>query len=221
MLDFVRNSSSTDASGLTLERGLLRSDAMKKSLLSGLCACLFAISASATVFTLTPSPSNLNNLDHNEFYTWGINWTVPQGQTITSATLTFNQIWDWQVESDTLFIHLLDTAPLGVSAWTDDQGGGDFFTSSLFNSLGIKQTKIGEWSDPHGGTASFAQNVSFVFNTAQLAALQGYVNTLGASGWGNFAFGLDPDCHYFNNGVSFIITTSSTTTSVPESGSAA
>jgi hypothetical protein len=194
---------------------------MKKSLLIGLCACLFAIRAGATVYTLTPNPSNLGNLDHTQFYTWGLNWSLPQGEKITGATLTFNQIWDWTVEPDTLFIHLLDTAPLGVYSWTDNQGGGDFFSSSLFNSLGIAHTKLGEFSDPYGGNPAKAQTVSFAFNTAQLTALQGYITSLGASGWGNFGFGLDPDCHYFNNGVTFQIVTTRTTNAVPEGGSAA
>ena len=193
---------------------------MKRCLLSGFCACLLALDAGATVYTLAPNPSNLNNLDHNLFYTWGLNWTVPAGETITGATLTFSQIWDWQVETDTLFLHLLDTAPLGVSSWTDNQGGGDFFTSTYFNSLGIKQTKIGQWSDPNGGTAAKAQNVSFVFDAAQLVALQGYINSAGVNGWANFAIGLDPDCHYYNSGVSFIMNTNRQPTAVPEGGSA-
>ncbi|MGZ5537736.1 MAG: hypothetical protein ACXWG0_04325, partial [Chthoniobacterales bacterium] len=133
---------------IDLERGLLRIAAMRKSLLSGFCACLFALQAGATVYTLAPTPSNLGNLDHNQFYTWGMNWSLPKGETITSATLSFSQIWDWTVESDVLFIHLLNTAPLGVYSWTDNQGGGDFFASSLFASYGIAQTKIGEYSDP-------------------------------------------------------------------------
>jgi hypothetical protein len=195
---------------------------MRKSLLAGLCACLLAVNAGATVYTLAPTPSNLNNLDHNQFYTWGINWAAPQGETITTATLTFSQIWDWQVEPDTLFIHLLDTAPLGVYSFTDNQGGGDFFASPYFNSFGIAQTKIGEWSDPNGGTATKAQNVSFAFNAAQLTALQGYLSSAGSSSdWARFGFGFDPDCHYYNTGISFIITTSRTTTAVPENGGTA
>ncbi len=192
---------------------------MKKCLLAGFCACLLAIDAEATVYTLAPSPANLNNLDHNLFYTWGLNWSAPAGETITGATLSFSQIWDWQVETDVLFLHLLDTAPLGVSTWTDNQGGGDFFASAYFNSLGIKQTKIGEWSDPNGGTSAKAQNVSFVFDAAQVTALQGYVNSAGINGWARFAIGLDPDCHYYNSGISFMITTSRPT-AVPEAGSA-
>ncbi len=199
---------------------MLKFSAMKRILATGLCAFLLALNARATVYTLTPNPSNLNNLDHNYFYTWGLNWSVPAGETITGATLSFSRIWDWTVETDHLFVHLLDTAPLGVSSWTDNQAGGDFFTSASFNSLGIKQTSIGTWSDPNGGTASKAQNVSFVFSAAQLTALQGYINSAGIDGWSRFAIGLDPDCHYYNSGISFILTTSKPT-AVPEGGSAA
>jgi hypothetical protein len=189
---------------------------MKKLFLAGLCASLFAIRAGASVYTLTPNPSDINDLDHDYYYTWGLNWTVPAGQTITGATLTFSQIWDWTVESDDILnIHLLDSAPLGVSSGWDNQSGGDYFATSQFSALGIAQIKLGSWTDPNGGTANTAQNISFVFNAAQLAALQNYISSPGANGSGRFGLGFDPDCHYFNNGVSFIITTS-----VPEGGSA-
>lgn len=193
---------------------------MKKSLLSCLCLALFSTGAYANTYSFLPTPSDLNDLDHNEFFTWGLNWSVPQGEVISGAQISFSQIWDWRVEPDSLFVHLLDTAPLGVNSWTDYEGGGDFFTSSLFNSLGIAQIKLGEWSDPFGGDPKKAQNVTFVFNAAQLTALQGYLNTAGSAGWGNFGFGFDPDCHYYNNGVSFQITTTTRrTTAVPEGGS--
>ena len=192
---------------------------MKKAVLSCICLALFAFRAEATLYSFTPTSGNLNNLDHNEFFSWGINWLVPAGQTITSATLSFSKIWDWQVEPDALFIHLLDTAPVGVTAWTDNEGGGDFFESPTFKSLNIASVKIGQWSDPNGGDPTKAQNVSFTFNTAQLTALQGYINSVGPSGWARFGLGFDPDCHYFNSGVTFTITTQGT--SVPEGGSTA
>ena len=47
---------------------------------------------------------------------------------------------------------------------------------------------------------------------AQLAALQSYI----AHG-GDIAFGLDPDCHFFNDGVKFTMTTMS----VPDGGTTA
>lgn len=33
---------------------------------------------------------------------------------------------------------------------------------------------------------------------------------------GNFGFGIDPDCHYYNNGVELKIVTSSTNQVIPE-----
>lgn len=192
---------------------------MKKAVISCLCSLVLAAQASASVYTFAPTPGNLGDLDHNLFFTWGLNWAVPSGEKIVSASLTFTKIWDWRVEPDTLFIHLLDTAPLGVNSWTDNEGGGDFFASSTFNSLGIAHTKVGEWSDPFGGDPSKAQNVTFAFNTAQLMALQGYITNATPSGWAMFGFGFDPDCHYYNNGLAFTVTT--TRISAPETGSTA
>jgi len=180
---------------------------------------VFALDAKATVYSLAPTPGNLGDLDHNSFLAWGLNWALPQGETITAATLSFTKIWDWKVEPDALYIHLLDTAPLGVNSWTDNEGGGDFFASSLFNSLGIAHVKLAEWSDPFGGNPAKAHNLSFAFNAGQLTALQGYLNSAGANGWARFGFGFDPDCHYYNSGVGFNITT--VRRSVPEGGSSA
>lgn len=191
--------------------------AMKKAVFFCICLATLALQAKANTYSFTPTPGNLGNLDHNYFYTWGLNLALPQGEKITSATLSFTKIWDWKVETDALFIHLLDTAPLGVNTWTDNEGGGDFFISPSFKSLGIAETKIGQWSDPYGGTASKAQNVTFTFSLAQLTALQGYISNATPSGWAQFAFGFDPDCHYYNSGVQFTITT--TKLSVPETGS--
>lgn len=190
---------------------------MKKAVLVCLCSLFLAAQARATVYTFAPTPGNLGNLDHNYFYTWGLNFAVPSGERIVSASLTFTKIWDWTVEPDTLFVHLLDTAPLGVNTWTDNEGGGDFFASSTFNSTGIAHTKLGQWSDPYGGDPNRAQNVTFAFNSAQLMALQGYITNATPSGWAMFAFGFDPDCHYYNNGLSFTITTSGI--AAPETGS--
>ena len=190
---------------------------MKKLVSSLLCAAAFALPAKANVYSFTPTPGNLGNLDHNLFFTWGLSWAVPTGESITGASLTFTRIWDWRVEPDALFIHLLDTAPLGVNSWTDNEGGGDFFASSTFASYGIAHVKIGEISDPFGGDPLKAQTITLTFSAAQLVALQGYITNATPSGWAKFAFGFDPDCHYYNDGVSFQVIT--TPSGVPEAGS--
>jgi hypothetical protein len=52
-----------------------------------------------------------------------------------------------------------------------------------------------------------AQDYVYTFSVTQLAALMAYIN----SGQ-NIAFGFDPDCHFWNNGIVF----SYETASVPE-----
>ncbi len=47
-----------------------------------------------------------------------------------------------------------------------------------------------------------AQHYTYTFTAAQLTALPGYI----ANG-NNLAFGFDPDCHYWNNGIVFSFTT--------------
>jgi hypothetical protein len=81
----------------------------------------------AQTFPFNPDPINLHNLPHAFYYTWGINFNLPQGEVITGATLTFKNIYDWTVEEDALYIHLLDNPTSGVHAWKDYQGEGDNF----------------------------------------------------------------------------------------------
>jgi PEP-CTERM motif len=65
-----------------------------------------------------------------------------------------------------------------------------------------------------GASANFAgpgtyvaQNYVYTFNAAQLTALAAYI-----SAGQNIAFGFDPDCHFWNNGIVFQYETES----VPE-----
>ena len=58
--------------------------------------------------------------------------------------------------------------------------------------------------------------MTFTFNSTALAALNSYI----ANG-NNVAFGFDPDCHYYNDGVTFSMTTTKKPTNpnaVPEPG---
>ena len=165
----------------------------------------------AGTFTFTPNPANLGNLDHHQATTWGISWTVPQGQLITGAQLKITNIYDWRVENnDALFIHLLNNPANGVTFFADNTN--DNVVSDFFSEQGVL---LDTWSDPAGGTA---RNFDYVFNftSDQLNTLNSYI----ADG-SNFGLGFDPDCHYYNSGASFVITTSGvpyTQTSVPDSG---
>ena len=159
--------------------------------------------ALAGTYTFTPSNSDLSNLDHYSYYTWGIGFNVPQGETITGASLTIKNIYDWTVEDgDMLYVHLLDNPALGVTTFVDNQGGGDNFAG--------QGMLIGTWSDPAGGKAT-GFDLTMNLNAQGVALLNKYAAD------GKFGFGFDPDCHYFNDGVSVTVKTAP----VPEPASLA
>jgi hypothetical protein len=157
------------------------------------------------------------DLDHHSAYTWRIGGVDLRGKTITGARITFSNIRNWDTNANMLFVHLLDTARnAGVASFTDASGTPvlqsdihDNFAGDLFNSNPLVTSST-------GNTFLFAQSFSmtptnFVYNftTDQLQILSAYF----LSG-NNIAFGLDPDCHFWNNGIRFEFTTCDTT--VPE-----
>jgi len=182
--------------------------------LTGVAA--YAVVAPPTMtYTFTPSDADLADLPHEYFYTWGIKWVLPSDEIITGATLTYHNIYDWTTESnDRLYTHLLNTVsdPNGTSSPNyvsvvkptysyktitiqtyDNQGGGDNFAPE---NVAMGNKWLGTWTDPIGGYAR-GIDVSYAIPVAQLAWLAD----------GNFGFGIDPDCHYYNCGVSFKIIT--------------
>lgn len=150
--------------------------------------------ASAGTFDFTPNPSDLNDLDHYYAYSWGVDFTLPKDEVIVGAQIKIKNIWDWTVEDgDILHVDLLNSAPSGVKEFYDDQAVGDYFAG--------QGKKIGTWTDPVGGVA---RNVNLTFDLGQ-AGLLADLNRAAKSG--RMAFGFDPDCHYFNDGVSLHIQT--------------
>ena len=160
---------------------------------------------------------NQFDLDHHSAYTWRIDNVNLAGRTITGARLIFSNISNWDSNANMLFVHLLDTARnAGAASFLDATGTpvpqnqiADNFAGSLFNSNPLVAPGT-------GNTFLFAQSFSttpqtFVYNftAEQLQILSAYF----LSG-NNIAFGLDPDCHFWNNGISFEITTTDNT--VPE-----
>ena len=227
---------------------------MKKTLLITTAFVLLAFPASALADTVTftspttatntdGSTDNLNetdyaggshqfDLDHHRAYTWQIN-NVPSlaGKTITSATLTFRNIANWDTTTNTLFVHLLNSANAGfngnnqIASVVDETGTpvpaasiDDYFLGA--NTLGPGGSNntllfqrgfnmVGQGASPYFASPGtyVAQDYVYTFNAAQLAALAAYI-----SAGNNIAFGFDPDCHFWNNGIVF----SYETASVPE-----
>jgi len=163
-----------------------------------------------TIFTFQPTPSNMQNLPFGNYYLWEINWSLPSGQSITAATLTFSNIYDAEDKpSDTLYIHLLNN-PYPSFKWSKVSSNllvgsdPDNETTDQFKGIGVL---IGDPS----GIGSIPKNLVYNFSSSEITTLTSYALD------GSFGFGIDPDCEYPNRGVTFTITTDPT--SVPEPAS--
>jgi hypothetical protein len=192
---------------------------MKKTI-SFLCVTVLVLSlsgiAGATTYTFNPSDSgardDLWDLDHWKHYTWGIDWIIPEDETIESATLHFEDIGNWDTNSNILFVHLLDGATPGVTIGSDDEEDREDFFIGQGRLLEDEEEKIFEdlpfrpWNDPTKGI-----DLTYEFDALDIAFLSDYVED------GNFGLGFDPDCHFWNEGVTLTIeTTADPVNPVPE-----
>jgi len=165
---------------------------MKKILYLVLIFAILSITpiCKADTFTFSPTPLDLYDLDHHYYFIWGINWQLPAGHTLSDVVLTIKNIDDWTNEAgDHLYIHLLDTASAGVVRGYDGQGYADQFSGNPL---------IADYQDPAPG------NETLVYSFRSLNLLPTFLDYIAD---GNFGIGFDPDCHYWNDGVSLEITT--------------
>ncbi|MBL9205310.1 MAG: VPDSG-CTERM sorting domain-containing protein [Opitutaceae bacterium] len=185
--------------------------------------------ASAGMYTFTPNPSDLGDLDHHTAVAWGITGTaglqsqLASGYRISGATICIENIWDWKVEQDKLFINLLDDPKTGVRTYSDNTNDNvlsNFFTASNSSSSSRwnGQSLLTTWTDPKGGSnGAFAIDYTYNFGSADLALLTSYLSDPTASNRAAFGLGFDPDCHYYNDGIKLIIYTEKI--SIPDAGS--
>ncbi len=180
------------------------------------CAIVGAIaaasSASAAVTTMSwqPNPVNLNDLDHHSVYTWRIDNINVNPSTITSATISFSNIANWDTNSNVLHIHLLDTAKSsGVASFIDDPTNSspvtdftDDFSNNRYhgNSGWLVASGTGDTFLKDKTFTNTPTNYTYTFSGTDLTALEQYL----ANGE-DIALGFDPDCHYFNDGITFTL----------------
>lgn len=154
--------------------------------------------------------ANQFNLDHHEAYTWRIDGVNLAGKSITSATLTFRNISNWDRNPNMLFVHLLDTAKrAGVNSFQDaplnqvpvtdinDDFAGARYANNPLVAAGTANTFLTQHSFSMTPT-----NFVYTFTQEQLAVLSTYFLN-----GGDLAFGFDPDCHFWNDGIVFTFTT--------------
>lgn len=143
-----------------------------------------------TTHTFQPAPrADLWDLDHYYAYKWGLDWLVPEGEQIVGASLSFNNIRNWDPNPNDLYVNLIDTTHVGVQTFYDNMGGGDMFAS------------IGDLLVHYEDLPMTAQDLTYEFTQDALDKLAFYAID------GRFGIGFDPDCHYWNDGITLKIDT--------------
>ncbi len=168
---------------------------MKKLLIIS-CLTIGSLAVAApTVFE--PAVKDMYDLDHYRYYCWGIDMTPFQGATITSAELSFDNITNYNNADNRLYIHLLDNENAAKGLFGKADNGVAF--SDAFAGQGVLVADP-YWKDTNGSKKT--DDVVFTFGSGLLATLNQYV-----ANNGYIAFGIDPDCHYWNDGVKFTVNT--------------
>ncbi len=205
----MKNNRSLSSCKTSLRRNLLT--------LLGLAALASSAQASMSTVSFQPSPSDLNDLDHHMAYTWRIDNINLSGMAITGATLSIANISNWDKNPNVLHLHLLDTAiNPGVGSFVDDKTGSIPVSDLTDDFSNPRYHNDPKWLVANGTADTFLANPTFtttgVNYTLNLSADQ--LQTLGAyiANGNDIAFGLDPDCHFFNDGVKFTMSL----TPVPE-----
>lgn len=153
--------------------------------------------AGATTYKFSPIPNDLADLDHSLAYEWGIDWSLPNGETVVGASIFLDEFHNWKDEPNDLYVSLLNTADRGVKTFTDNQPGGDYFsgTGLLLNQF--------------HNVSHVASDVTYDFTNDELTVFKVFLAD------GNFGLGFDSDCHFWNNGIYLSIETETAATPVP------
>lgn len=193
------------------------------------------IDANTTQYTYTPITGNypyrssvgdesrIDNLDHYSYYTWGMELGVNLEQvSITGASITFNQIRNWDTGAYDLWVRLIDHNAQNANAVSD--GIREYGDSSNTDALAGNGIELNHFSSISGtgdnripgvNNSEFrpelGATITYTFDAGELLKLIEYAED------GVIGLGFDPDCHFWNEGVTFnLLTTAKQTSEVPE-----
>ena len=164
--------------------------AMKMSVMCGVViVALMAQMAGAGTYPLQPSDRDLEDLNHQYAYEWGFRLDLPENEEIVGANIFFDRIRNWNNDPNDLYVTLLDSDFEGIDRTYDNQGGGDYFLN--------KGLRLEHYED----LPSTSQSLTYYFDEAEIDQL---IANLGDDLAG---IGFDPDCHFYNCGITLTIET--------------
>ncbi|MBC8141420.1 MAG: hypothetical protein H7Y38_08255 [Armatimonadetes bacterium] len=176
--------------------------------------------AQTTTTHYTPNPSDMGDFDHHKLCTWKLTDIDLSTREIVSASLSFDNIRNWNAEPNVLHMYLFDNAKYnGVKGFFDDNPNNenvtdltdDFINPRYHNGKDATGANA-PWLINPGTASTFLVDKSFGTSATDykydfIANGKANVLTQYLLNGNNLAFGFDPDCHYFNDGVKFSITT--------------
>ncbi|HUC83851.1 MAG TPA: hypothetical protein VL970_01560 [Candidatus Acidoferrales bacterium] len=174
-----------------------------------LLAAFIGIGVVVRATTINAPSSLIGNdaLNIGNAYSWGISIAVPNGQTITSASIDFTSVTlelGNSAGTGTLYTDLLNSQAPGVTTVHTGEQSGDYWATRF---SGNNITALGAEGFPSSGTTL---SWSYTLDASQLAALNSYLLA------GSFNIGIDPDCHYSVGGLCFNYTCTPTQNTVPD-----
>lgn len=156
-------------------------------------------SASAGIHHFTPSPADMYDLDHGYYYGWGIDHDFGT-EKISNVILTIDNVNNWKQEDNMLFINMMEQMDAGLYIGLDNYKVDEYYNiENFYEGQGIAVT---EWTDTDGGWSGDVVDLRFDFRSMGLVD---DFATFAADG--NFGFGFDPDCHFYNDGIKLTVIT--------------
>jgi hypothetical protein len=149
-----------------------------------------------STFTIAPTDGDSWDFSHGTYYIWMVSGTVPIGEQIDSAEISFSEIYNsssW--EKNILFVQLLGPDQISGINFSKDGVYIGSDTQSLLCENDIKQyggIELCTYTDADGPLTK--DNLVYTFNQEQLSLLNSYIQPDGTL---EFALGFDPDCHYY------------------------
>jgi hypothetical protein len=157
--------------------------------------------AGANLYTLQPPPApnhDLWDLNHDNYYAWKITpseLNLSSDEIITGASLFFDNIENWNSQPNTLHISLLSGDDLSfageVFIGTDNEADGDNVLADFIGLPLVTFENLPDWP----------QDLTYSFTAGDIAALNVFATD------GVFGIGFDPDCHFWNDGITLNIET--------------
>ncbi len=167
-------------------------------------AAMFVSSSNADIVMVDPDDSGFCDLSHKYCYAWAFPISMQKDVSILGATLTIEAIHNWRAEENALFINLIPEADVGVSQTIDQS----FPTYTIANEFAAE----GELLVEYRNIGTVPTTLTYEANADQLSVMTAYAHE------GLLAFGIDPDCHFYNDGFTLTLETDGPV-SVPEPAS--